>query len=349
LARIKLELDLPELPPVINELLEILSGVILLNYSPEMTGILSPKELVMRTILDHNNISKNLDKIKKLIASSNDPELSAGQRSQRMGNIIRDICEVGNAFENKKKEDIKATVAEVMTDEIKDQKQEKIQEAMDKAVAAGNMNVLDSIDEISIETDSYIAAYQQAIADDDIDAANKALQDYKNCLAKLKNIAIPADTSPEEREKIVQKVQDTVKKGLDPGFLTAAEAGSILAGIFANLLYASGQAAEYVNFVTLDSQVQANAARYDENCLVYMKRLLADASYISQFIAEKNAEEERETKLEEKRKELASLNIPKGVKALISQIYGIDFENIDGAVARAIAEKVSNNEKIKLG
>jgi hypothetical protein len=349
LARIKLELDLPELPPVINELLEILSGVILLNYSPEMTGILSPKELVMQTIFNYNNISKNLDKIKKLIASSNDPELSAGQRSQRMGSIIRNICEVGNAFENEKKEDIKATFAEVVTNEITNQKNEKVTEAMKKAEVAGNKSALDSIDEISIEADGYIAIHKRALIDGDTVAANKALQDYKNCLAKLKNIAIPADTSPEEREKIVQKVQDTVKKGLDAGLLTAAEAGSILAGIFANLLYASGLAAEYVNFVTLDSQVQANAARYDENCLVYMKKLLADASYISQFIAEKNAAEERETKLEEKRKELASLNIPKGVRNLISQIYGIDFENIDGAVARAIAEKVSNNEKIKLG
>jgi hypothetical protein len=349
LARIKLALDLPELPPIINELLEILSGVILLNYSPEMTDILEPRELIMQTILDPENINKNINKIKELIANSNDPELSEGERNKRAGDIIRNICQIGTLDDNKKT--VKEKVSKIVSDSMMDQKDKEVQEAVGKVIASGNTNVLGGIDEISAEVDVYILDYKQATATGDGAAADEALRNYNNSLEKLRRIIndISANSSPEEREKAVQKVQDIVGKGLEAGLLTDAEAGDILAGIFANLLYAAGQAAEYVNFVTLDSQVQVNAANYDENCLVYMRKLLEDNSYIAQFIADKNAKEAEETKLLEKRKELASLNIPKSIRNLISQIYGIDFENIDGAVATTLAAKISSGKTPRLG
>jgi hypothetical protein len=341
LARIKLMLDSPEIPPVVNELLEILSGVILLDYSPEMSGILKPEELIRQTIFNSENIKKNIDKIKELIANSNDPELSVKERNQRAREIICSICEIEALNKTDK--------VEIVAEKMIDQKEEKIQNAKNIIAATGESTVLEEIDKIDAEADGYIAEYRRAVDNEDTDAANEALRKYKDCLAKLEKLDIPAGTSPEVCGKAAQKVQSIVRKGLEAGLITAAEAGTILAGIFANLLYASGQAAEYVNFVTLDPQIQANAAKAGENCLVYMRKLLEDNSYIAQFIADKNAKEAEETKLLEKRKELASLNIPKSIRNLISQIYCIDFENIDEAVATTIAAKVSKNEKPRLG
>jgi hypothetical protein len=206
---------------------------------------------------------------------------------------------------------------------------------------------LERIGEISTKADVYIAAYEQAKKDGNEAEAQEIMQEYRNLMAELEEIS--KNISPKDRENAAQMTQGIINKGKEAGLLTAAEAGAILAGIFANLLYAAGQAAEYVNFITLDSQVQVNAAKYDENCLVYMRKLLEDNSYIAQFIAEKNAKTEQENKLLEKRKELASLNIPKSIRNLISQIYGIDFENIDGAVATTLAAKISSGKTPRLG
>ncbi|GBR74628.1 hypothetical protein NO1_1771 [Candidatus Termititenax aidoneus] len=153
--------------------------------------------------------------------------------------------------------------------------------------------------------------------------------------------------NPQEVVAYRKAIEDMLKAGRKAGSINETEANEIMARVNQIVInYFLANSSELKNSIlTADfSQTKLSPNASDNEKLEYFKKLIEDTYSLSKLIAAKNAEIEKEEQLKKKREELASLNIPKSIRNLISQIYGIDFENIDGAVAKTIAEKVSRNE-----
>jgi CII-binding regulator of phage lambda lysogenization HflD len=168
----------------------------------------------------------------------------------------------------------------------------------------------------------------------------------QNRMAKMEEMLQKA-SSLAEGVAIVEAIGNMVRVGQKAGSLSETEAKEILARVNQTALdQLLANSLEFKNFLlTADfTQTSLPLNATDDKKLEYLKKLIEDTYSLSKWLAAKNAEEEQENRLLEKRKELASLNIPQPIRNLLSWVYGIDFENIDGAVARTIAEKVSRNE-----
>ncbi|MDR1453642.1 MAG: LysM peptidoglycan-binding domain-containing protein [Candidatus Margulisbacteria bacterium] len=318
-ARLQLALDGMAEHPQVTALIGRLTAVFATKYFAKMDDLLELKNMFLKIVID------NADEIKELLDITNNPQFSPSQREKSIDHIIRSICGI-NMIELEEK------ISDV---DIKQRKEAVA--LLEQSITAEGI--------ATPEAKRSLARMREIneLGENATPAQREEWETHRRLVERwLKSP--PESTTVQEYNEVADEYSHGVFQGVENGFITPEEAQKSLAQIFAAALQFFGLAAEYVKFVQTDPQVQANAARSDENCLVYLKRLLTDASYISQFIAEKNAKEEKEQKLAEKRQELASLNIPKSIRALIAQIYGIDFENIDGAVARTIAEKVSRNE-----
>ena len=106
---------------------------------------------------------------------------------------------------------------------------------------------------------------------------------------------------------------------------------------FLQLLTATPEAKEWgERQIFLNSNINNNIINS------YVARIIELSAEIADFIREKNIQEEKELKLLEKRREeLAGFKLPAALRKAIADQLGIKPEDLDPAVARREAEKVS--------
>ncbi|MDR1453533.1 MAG: hypothetical protein LBJ25_06135 [Candidatus Margulisbacteria bacterium] len=109
----------------------------------------------------------------------------------------------------------------------------------------------------------------------------------------------------------------------------------------------AGEYTEFLQLLTVPSEAKewARMQRFLNNNVSsdtinkYITRIIELSAEITDFIREKNIQEEKEIKLlERRREELAGFKLPPALRRAITDLLGLNPEDLDPAVARKAAE-----------
>ncbi|GBR77409.1 hypothetical protein RDn1_068 [Candidatus Termititenax dinenymphae] len=325
-------LDGLEEHPQVQSVLNSIENNLLVQYSSKM--ILKSEDVLKLKDEFVNILNKNAGKIQDLLDINNDPALSRKDCLQKTGEILREIFgEIASGV-------IMAESASL---------KEKIDIVSDVKFRAESTGFSAQINKYVEEMNEIVEKYKTAAP------AEKAELDKR--FNELLGLAqewmqkIPAGTSHEDIGNVTKDFANVINKAVSVGLLTPEEAQKNLFQLFSNVLDFLANEAETQQQDWLKNINFQNAKIPPSPALKYDHIRELCRSKITEYLEAQRDEEAREDKLKEIRKELANLNLPPQIRSLLNSLFGIKLEDIDPAVAVALAEKIKtgNFADLKVG